>query len=197
MRSLQKGLVIAALISSTTLYAEQMQRPQQKQDNPPRKFNPRRKPTENIRKDFLKELNLTEEQKVKLKQLKEENIKKIKELYKKAMQKRAELNKMASSDKMDENAIRKVASESAAINAEITIMRAKMKKSFDAILTKEQKETLQKKRTQLKEKYKKKIEEMKKNRKEKTKQYKKNQDKKISDEKKSDTNKDNLPEFFK
>ena len=96
-------------------------------------------------------LNLTTEQKDKLKKIREAHKEQLKSLMQKMRESRKAMMKVMTSDNVDEAAIRKQATAAAQAQADMMIAGRKMMEECKAILTPEQKEKLNSKVKEMKE----------------------------------------------
>lgn len=101
---------------------------------------------------MMKDLNLTDEQKEKMKGVHESNSEKMKELGKAMAEAQKSLREASEGDTIDEAKIREICKTVADNMAEMAILRAKMKKEVDAILTDEQKAKMEEKKAEMKTK---------------------------------------------
>lgn len=103
------------------------------------------------RGDMLKDLGLSEEQQAKMKELREVNGENMKKLAEAAKEAHKALKEASMKDEIDEEGIRALARNAGDAMGEMTILKAKMKKEFEALLTDEQKAKLDEKKTEMKE----------------------------------------------
>ena len=101
---------------------------------------------------MMENLNLTEEQKTQMKEIHEKYKEQMKGLGESVREAREALRTAAQAQDIDENTIRELSRTVADKMAEFAILRAKIKKESDSILTEEQKATIEKRKSEMESK---------------------------------------------
>ncbi len=99
---------------------------------------------------MMKDLNLTEDQKVQMKTLHENNRKKMEEAMKAVGEARKALMEATEGEEISESEVKTLSSQLADAIAVMTLRKANMMKEVKAILTDEQKEQFEKKHAEMK-----------------------------------------------
>ena len=155
MRSMKMVLLVAALMLSGSIFAEEGSEKGEKRGACGKRggFQRGHHGRGNRAGMICKFLGLTEEQIEQAKEIREANAEKMKKLAEAMREAQKAIREASHADDIDEAAIRDLASNAADAMAEMAILRAEMKQSFQAILTDEQKAKIEEKKAEMKERF--------------------------------------------
>ncbi|MBN1865254.1 MAG: Spy/CpxP family protein refolding chaperone [Victivallales bacterium] len=112
-------------------------------------------------RQIMEELNLTEEQREQMKIIHEDYVDQMNAVGEAASAAREAFEDVLDADDLDEDKIRELSKAAAEKNADMLVLRAKMMKELDSVLTPEQKKIADEKKAEFKEKRQARREEMK------------------------------------